>query len=108
MEYLKLDPSEQQYSKKELLNSEMSVLNMIKRSHEFSKLRKVEFELKGLFKRKIDEISSMLLELDKIVPKMKIEPMIEKAPKNGLYQKKREELEVEIEEIKQKLALLGN
>ena len=107
MEYLKLDPSEQQYGKKHLLESEMSLLNVLKRSREFNKLRKVEVELKGLFKRKMDDISNDLLELDKILPKMQIERVVEKHTKDN-SRKKRDELEVEIEEIKQKLALLGN
>ena len=108
MEYLKLDPSEQQYGKKHLLNSEMGVLNMIRRSTEFNKLRKVELELKNLFKKKINEINLDMEELDKILPKMKIEQVREVKVKDGSYRKKREELEVEIEEIKQKLSLLSN
>lgn len=106
MEYLKLDPNEQQYSKKQLLTAEMSVLNVMRRSREFNKLRKIEFDLKSLFKRKMDEINIALEELDKILPKMKMEPVITK--KDNPYRKKRDELEVEIEEIKQKLAMLGN
>ncbi len=108
MEYLKLDPSEQQYGKKHLLNSEMTVLNMMRRSTEFNKLRKAELDLKTLFKKKMSEVSLDLEELDKILPKMKIEEVREPKIRDNSYRKKREELEVEIEEIKQKLSMLGN
>jgi len=47
MEYIKLDPSEQAYGKKNLLYCEMELLTILKRFKKYKQLRKEEFTKKN-------------------------------------------------------------
>lgn len=105
MEYVKLTSSEQAYSKKELLMSQMETLNIMKRYQKYKELRKQELALKSILKRKIGEVREELAVVDRSLPRMKEKTeedvQIAKTPI-----KKRHDLEFEIEEIKRKIERL--
>ncbi|MEK6858764.1 MAG: hypothetical protein AABX53_02530 [Nanoarchaeota archaeon] len=105
MEYVKLTASEQAYSKKELLMSQMETLNIMKRYQKYKELRKQELALKSILKRKIGEVREELSVIDRSLPRMKEKTeddnQITKVPV-----KKRHDLEFEIEEIKRKIERL--
>ncbi len=104
MEYVKLDPSEQIYGKKQLLHSQMEILDIMKRYKEFTKLRKLELKLKTLLKKKVSEVKEETKLLETILPKVKHTDPEEKTLRD--YPKKRSDLEDEIDEIRRKLAEL--
>jgi len=105
MEYVKLDPSEQTYSKKNLLYSEMEILRITKRYEEFVKLRKLELNLKSSLRKKIKEVKEDIEILNSFLPTVKKKNYeLANAKKN--YPKPRKDLESEIAEIQQKLAEL--
>lgn len=106
MEYVSLSPSEQNYSKKELLVTEMEILNVMKRYQKYKELRKQELALKSILRRKIIEVQEEIRLLDKILPKVHIEKTEEETAKITSHVVKRRDLESEIEEIKRKIERL--
>ena len=105
MEYVKLTASEQAYSKKELLMSQMETLNIMKRYQKYKELRKQELALKSILKRKIGEVREELSVIDRSLPRMK-EKTEEDNQVIRIPIKKRHDLESEIEEIKRKIERL--
>ena len=103
MEYIKIGHSEQIYGKKNLLYSQMEILNIKKRFQTYKKLRMLEFKIKSLLKRKIKMLKEELNTFDSVTPKIKKSNFEIKSMKNY---PKRKELEYEIEEIRKKLAEL--
>ncbi|MCH7567956.1 MAG: hypothetical protein IIA87_00910 [Nanoarchaeota archaeon] len=104
IEYVKLGHSEQIYGKKNLLYGQMELLTIIKRYQEYKKLRKKELALKNQLRKKVNEMQQEMKSLDKLFPTVKHESYhtrtIKKTPK------KRDELDLEIEEIRTKLKAL--
>jgi len=104
VEYISLDPPQQTYCKKNLLYSEMELLNTIKKYKKYKKLRKEGQALKSLLKRTIKELKEELKKFDQKLPKThhsKFGPVeINRA------QRQRNDLEEEINEIKRRIAEL--
>lgn len=108
MEYVKILPSEQTYAKKDLLHSQMEILNVMKRYQRFKELRKQELALKGILKRKIAEVTEEVHVLDKALPRAPVERPEEEKTRFMVPVKKKRDLEAEIEEIKRKIERLQN
>ena len=78
-EYVKLSHPELVYGETNLLQSQISVLTMIKKHREYKELRKEELLLKIDFRKKLNESRELLDYLDKILPKTNLlEEMEEK------------------------------
>ena len=105
MEYIQLDPSEQLFGKRSLLQSQMDLLNIIKRYQRYSLLRKEELALKVLLRKKINELWEEIKHLEKVLPHVK-HIKEQKTIEKKVLPKKRSELELEIEEISRKLETL--
>lgn len=89
----------------------MEILTILKRYQKYKKLRAEEHAYKLLFRKKAREINEQVDALYKMLPHLpkpqKIEEQVER-PKAIIPQKKRDDLEIEIEEIKRKLQLLND
>lgn len=108
-EYVKLSYPEFVYGKKNLLQSQIELLQVLKHYKSYQQLRKEGFILKVNFKAKLEETLAALQLLDKILPKTSIKTnKIESEEQSDffLYQKEKLSLEQEIDEIKKKLARL--
>lgn len=106
MEYVKLSESEQRYGKRELLQSQIEILSIMKRYQKFKELRKQELALKGILRRKISEFAEEIKIIDKVLPKAHVERTEEEKEKVVVNAKKRRDLEAEINDIKRKIERL--
>lgn len=112
-EYLKLTVPEINYGEKNLLQTQLGIINITKRFKEYEKLRKEELLLKIHLKSKIEELNNSLSFFDKLLPKVQIPkekeiktdplfPEQEKEEKEEMH--KRLSMDQELEEIKRRLA----
>jgi len=114
-EYVEVMAAEREYGSKNLLQSQIDIISMMKREHVFKELRRKETHLKLELKRKIDEALNEIDVLEKALPKAKepaekkgeakIKREMQKAPLISKA-KKRTVLDEELEKIKRKLAQL--
>jgi len=105
IEYVKLSNSEIVYGKKNVLNAQVEMLNLVKSCDKYRSLRKEEIALKILLKSKIEEVKNSLNVLSSILPKVK-NSSFNITDKKEKVSKKNLSLEQEIEQIKKKLAAL--
>lgn len=101
-EYIKLEKTEKAYTKKHILQSEISLLNSVKRYQEYRKLRKQELLMKILFKEKLEDIKNSLVTFDRFLPRVKNHNFKEEEE----LDKEHHTLEQELDEIKKKLEKL--
>ena len=106
MEYIKINPEEQKYAQKTLLQSQIEILTITKRYQAFKQLRRREIMLKGALRRKVSELHEELKIIDRALPRMRHQPSELQKAKTGVIGKKRSDLESEINEIKRKLERL--
>jgi len=85
----------------------MEILNTIKQNKKYRKLRKEELSLKNLLKKVISQIKDEISKLETFLPKIESQKTspIRMASTSG-EPKKRDALELEIDEIKRKIAAL--
>jgi len=124
-EYIQLIEPEVDYGRKNMLQSELGLLNSVKLFNNYKDLRKQELKLKIALKKSISEIKMQLFELEKKLPKiqepitkkLKSKPLIFKSEsrkeskihtsnENNFDKKKENPLEDEIENIKKRLDML--
>ncbi len=105
-EYIKLSGPEIIYGQKNLLQSQLSLLQAIKHYAAYQGLRKYELLLKISLKNKIEQIKKTLTLLGKLLPKIKfIESHVKETKKiKDVFDKKDFSLEREIEQIRKKLS----
>ncbi|MBI5804116.1 hypothetical protein HY450_02640 [Candidatus Pacearchaeota archaeon] len=106
VEYVKVSKHEVFYGQKNLLNSELEILSMLKGHDSYKELRKEEFALKIALKTKIDEAFNSLNALQKTLPKTNESD--EKSERTEKQSKKRLTLQEEIYSIREKLAKLNS
>mgnify|MGYP001560222481 CR=1 FL=1 len=106
MEYVKLIPEEQDYSRKNLLTAEMEVLNIMKRYQNLKDLRKKELMFKTALRRKVLELNEQIKIIDAALPKTKVRHGEEDRIKMVANSKRRSDLETEIDSIRRKLEFL--
>lgn len=104
MEYIELTYSERLEGRKALIQSEISLLEAAKHAEGYKKLRAQEFALKTQLKQLISIAHEKLRALEAGMPHVK-EPK-ERADE-AVPIKKRKDLELEIEALKEKLSLLS-
>ncbi|MDO8509032.1 MAG: hypothetical protein Q7S27_05095 [Nanoarchaeota archaeon] len=114
LEYVKFSASESLYGEKNLLISELGILQFVKRIKNYKKLRQEELNMKILLKKKMDELIEMLSILDKMLPHTKMAGLIKekkhhlKDRMEGMSEDDKESytLEQEVERIRRKLEVL--
>ena len=104
MEYVKLDYSEKIGGQKDILNSEVLLLDTIKRSQNYKELRKEELAAKILLKKKALEAIDQIKVLKKVLPKTHTQEKEE--PEKRTNKERRQDLELEIDEILRKIERL--
>lgn len=105
MEYVRLSHSEEIFGQKNLLSAQIDCLNLVKKFGEYNKIRQQETAAKIFLKRKVAEAMDELKILEKLMPKVKDESN-ESNEIDKPAQKKRQSLELEIEEIRRKIERL--
>ena len=109
MEFVKLENSEAVYGKKNLLQTQIKFLTVMKRFKYYNSLRSKETKRKTEFKKNLTELKKEIRELDKLLPESHYkEPKKEEkeSPQQKKYKKGRRDLEFEIAEIQAKLSRL--
>lgn len=71
-EYLKIDAPEKIFGTKNLLQSQVYLINILKQFKKYQTLRKQELTLKVALKSKIGEIDESMVFLEKLLPKAKV------------------------------------
>jgi|TARA_Y100000310_G_C20519008_1_gene732711 hypothetical protein len=104
MEYIGLTTSKKNYGEKNLLYCQINSLTILKKIDIYKKLRKEEFALKRILKRKVKETYEIINKLEEMLPETKYDKF--KPIKIHKTSKKRKDLESEIEYIKRKIAEL--
>jgi len=103
-EYMKLNHAEDVFGEKNLLQSELEILSILKRYQTYKKLRKEELKLKALLKKTINDTREEISKVDKLLPKTKDDKFSSVDLSHA--QKARKDLEGEIEEIKRRIMAL--
>ena len=101
IEYIKLEPEEQFYGKKDLLQLELDFLLMVKKFEEFKQIRKQKRALTQELFRRINKLKKLLIKLDEELPEV---PNHEPIP--PAQDTTDPTLDSEIETIRQKLEVL--
>lgn len=115
--HLKLERAEALLSKKEILLSEKSLVEIMKTIRNYKALRKQELLLKIKLQKKLIEIHVTLKKLQNSFPKQKIIELptskdyemkyLEQKIKNAKEKKYHQDLEDELREIQEKLKSIG-
>jgi len=109
MEYIQFSGAAQAYGLRQLLQAEMSLLEILKRSQDRSKTNAEMQQLTTGFKKTLDALRAKLKEATLALPVIKGKPTFGATAEETLRAtKKQDELEDEITIIRQKLALLGS
>lgn len=118
--HIRLDYPQAVNLKRETLLLEKSLLQIINCSRAYNQLRKKEFIIKSKVKKSLEEIEKILFALDQDLPqedliemglenpksKLRTQEIFSKTPKIRI-EKKKSDIEVQIQEIQDKLARLG-
>jgi len=121
--HIKIDYDKAVLLKKDTLLVEKNLLEIVQHTRTYNKLRKEEFILKSLVKKRMLEIFELVKEIQPMLPteelrrarlmdkkenhEILIKTTEKKAKKPLISEKKRNNIESEIEEIQAKLARLG-
>tara|TARA_Y100000310_G_C20669663_1_gene809543 strand:+ start:1221 stop:1556 length:336 start_codon:yes stop_codon:yes gene_type:complete len=104
--YIKLKTEEAINAKRNILYAEMNLLNLIKSIKKYKEIKKLEFKSKLLFRAELKKLTEEFQEIKKLLPKAK-EPKQKKVEiEESLGKVTKGRLELELEEIKEKLEKL--
>lgn len=106
MEYLRITNPERAYGKRELLKTEISVLEALKHQQAYTKARMEELILKQRLRQLFIMMSDKVKESENWLPKVRTHDKKEHDVAKVLV-KERRDLEVEIQALKEKLSLLA-
>ncbi|MBT4375910.1 hypothetical protein HOD29_00860 [archaeon] len=110
--HIKLQYEEAVETKKDILSSEINLLNLIKIIRKYKDLRKKELENKIKIQRKVKQLKANINKLQKTLPKLKIPNIIkkeERATKEVTELRKEiqaDTIESQLQKIQRKLRLL--
>ncbi len=104
MEYVELSYAEQVQGRKTFIQSEISLLEAMKHAREYKKLRATEYALKTELRRLLEELDERVKKLASWMPHVK---EIKENHIDSHKIKRRKDLELEIEALKDKLALMS-
>lgn len=107
-EFVRLSDPERVYGQRNLLHSQLEVLNLVKSFSNYNKLRKEEFELKVALKSKIGEVYELIDSLENKLPKSdyKIPKTIKSNFKEQKEKKQKLNVQEEMLELQEKLRRL--
>lgn len=108
--HIRLNHEESIDSKKNILSLEMNLLKIIKIIERYKNLREEELDIKNSLSKKIKEILTEIKRLKTILPKIKEEKEERKKEKGKEKKKKKEDnedIEFQLQIIKEKLKELG-
>ena len=106
--FIKISHYESLYGQRNLLHSELELLSSTKHLLDYKSLRIEENKLKILLKLKIKECLSMINQLDKTLPKIKISESSDSEEMQSEIEEsiQEDELDAELAKIKAKLSAL--
>ncbi len=109
--HVKLEYGEVIQSKKEILASELDIINMLKSINKYAALRDTELELKAEFYKEIKKIIMEIRMLEAILPHIKVPkilgPSEEKPEKRMIVSKDETGLEEQLREIQRRLKAIS-
>jgi hypothetical protein len=105
-EYIKITYPEKIYTEKNLLHSELEVILTLKHLEKYRKLRTEELSQKINLKNKMNELNNKILELEKSLPRIKIEKDKEEIILLKKQTIEKDDLEEEMEQIKERIRKL--
>ncbi len=100
--HISLSNIEGNYGKQQILHSQMSILESIKRLNNYQKLRRKELTLKKKYLTKLKQLKTQLKEFEKQIPKVDLPKSFkqESNPENN-------RINIELEQIKHQLEKLN-
>jgi len=98
-EYINLTKSEKEYGEKQLLHTQLEILNILKHTQNYQEYRSEEFILKIKLKEKIEEALKSIELLEKLLPKPTIKPKNKQEPELEIpeHHHKKEKLSINAE-----------
>ena len=105
--HVKLEFDESLNAKKELLYSQISLLNIARKIESYKELRNQELDKKASIRTKIKQANILLKKLKANMPKMKLEEEKEEFKQKVIEKSRKSEIEHELRGIQEKLARLG-
>lgn len=105
-EYIRLSKDEVTYVQKVFLQSQLEMIDVMKRHRNFLKARNEEFMLKITLKNKVEEVMKNIELLEKVLPKTSIKIKKSNESASIEYDNENLSLEQEIQLIKKKLEKL--
>lgn len=105
MEYIGFDETERMFAKKNMLHSQINILEIVKKMREYQKIREEKLAVKMLIKKKASEAIEELKGLYKQLPSVN-EKVKEELEEIKHEHRNREDLELEIEQIKRQIEKL--
>jgi len=106
-EYVRISSLESSYGQRELLESQLKLLNILSILKRYRNCRNEEIAIRVLLRTKIEEAKESIEVLEKMLPKPSIKENERGLPEEKI-EKDRYTLESEIEEIKRKLEKLSS
>ena len=106
LRHIKLDYDDAVYGKKELLNSELNILKILKRFRSYQLLRRKESIAKSKLRNQLQSIKARIKNLDETIPTKKISKSKEKK-KTLAEDKESIGIRDELDEIRRKLEELS-
>ena len=103
--HIKINIEEAINSKRNLLNSELNLLNIIKRIQSYKKLRTLELKTKSLLRTQLKKVTKDITEIKKSLPKTKKLPKTKAKTSIGI--KARGKIESELRDIRDELNKLS-
>lgn len=106
-EYVRLSPPEKFYGEKQLLSSQLELLELIQHFHRYRALRNEELVLKVTLKNIVEETARAIEKLERLLPRAHYQaPALEETAKEKKQRERKLSLQEEIEKVRQKLANL--
>ncbi len=103
--YIRFEYEEALSGKKEVLASQISLLQLIKKTKNYRKLRKQELILKTKLKRELNRLNTEIKNLREIFPE-EAEKVKNKVRKKRVEERRIKDIEAQLKEISEKLAKL--
>ena len=102
-EYVKLSRPEITYAQKNLLQSQIEILDILKNYRIYQKLRQEELLLKVALKNKIEDVKNNIIFLERLLPRAHLPKEEKKTTESNILREEDLSLEQEIDIIKQKI-----
>ncbi len=106
--HVRLESDEAVNSKRNLLSAEINFINIIKKLQDYKKTRVIELRKKARMRTELRKLHAKIKEMEKILPELeRKKKSIEKQPKVIIEKSKKNRLENELQDIREKLTKLN-